>query len=72
MVVPAAEILSIIREGQTVELQSNGEVELDFDTLENATLWRLWDFTENMNLPTTISPADSEPSDSDDSGDELG
>lgn len=55
-----------------MELQSNGEVELDFDTLENATLWRLWDFTENMNLPTTISPADSEPSDSDDSGDELG
>ncbi|EIE20777.1 Bromodomain-domain-containing protein [Coccomyxa subellipsoidea C-169] len=66
------QILSIIREGQTVELQSNGEVELDFDTLENATLWRLWDFTENMNLPTTISPADSEPSDSDDSGDEPG
>ncbi|KAK9901605.1 hypothetical protein WJX75_004329 [Coccomyxa subellipsoidea] len=64
-------ILAIIKEGQPLELQSNGEVELDFDTLEPATLWRLWDFTENVNRPTTISPADSEPSDTDDSGDEL-
>lgn len=71
MAVFAAAILAIIKEGQPLELQSNGEVELDFDTLEPATLWRLWDFTENVNRPTTISPADSEPSDTDDSGDEL-
>lgn len=68
----AAEILAIIREGQPMDtMESNGEVELDFDTLEPATLWRLYDFTENMNRPTTISPADSEASESDDSGDEL-
>ncbi len=67
-----AEILAIIRESQPVDIaQNNGEVELDFDALEPATLWRLYEFTENMARPTTISPADSEASDSDDSGDEL-
>ncbi|CAL8468016.1 g7554 [Coccomyxa elongata] len=66
------QILAIIRESQPVDIaQNNGEVELDFDALEPATLWRLYEFTENMARPTTISPADSEASDSDDSGDEL-
>lgn len=67
-----AEILAIIRESQPVDIaQNNGEVELDFDALEPATLWRLYEFTENMARPTTLSPADSEALDSDDSGDEL-
>jgi hypothetical protein len=50
--------------------QNNGEVELDFDALEPATLWKLYDFTESMARKDNASPADSDVSDSD-SGDEL-
>ena len=72
---PGADIIKIIREAQPLELASdNGEVELDFDALEPATLWKLWDFTERMagganGRGRGGSPEDSDLSDTDSEGD---
>ena len=73
---PGADIIKIIREAQPLELAAdNGEVELDFDALEPATLWKLWDFTERMaggangRLGRGASPEDSDLSDTDSEGD---
>ncbi len=65
----AADILQIVRDSQDLDLTNEqGEVELDFDALTPATLWKLYDFTQRNAQTVNGAADDSDASDSESDG----